>query len=45
MLLKSLIAMGVAFCGGIGVAAGTFAFMIIYKLKMISRKIRNRKTR
>ena len=32
MLLKSLIAISVAFCGGIGVAAGTFAFMIIIRI-------------
>lgn len=32
MFLKSLIAIVVAFCGGIGVAAGTFAFMIIIRI-------------
>ena len=32
MFLKSLFAIGVGFCGGIGVAAGTFAFMIIIRV-------------
>ena len=32
MLLKSLLAIVVAFCGGVGVAAGTFAFLIIIRI-------------
>lgn len=32
MFLKSLIMIGIGLCGGIGVAAGTFAFMIIIRI-------------
>ena len=38
MFFKSLFAIVVAFCGGIGVAAGTFAFMII--IRIIPRMIK-----
>lgn len=32
MFLKSLIMIGIGLCGGIGVAAGTFAFLIIIRI-------------
>ena len=32
MYLKSFVSILVGFCGGIGVAAGTFAFMVIIRI-------------